>query len=487
MPEAEYVASLGTLTILGSGGQGTVYAVLERLINDSWPAAYKEFEPSVRAAVNASALTAMVRLLDDLPADPANRLGEIAAWPATLVERDGRLSGFLMRLAPEEFLTEVRFPSGRSRRLAKVQLLLNDDGYLAARGLRTDDRFRLELLHDTAGAIELFHGLGIVVGDLSPDNLLFSRERRPRCFFLDCDAMRLRGASVLRQAETVDWEAPAGAEELATPATDSYKFALLCIRLFAGDQSARSPAAVGRAGPAVRVLAERALSIDPRRRPDMRQWRRALATALATYRERTPPPPRTASAAPRAWWGVGAVLAAIVVLLIAALGSCTTWLQNTAATLGGDRARVAEQASGVAQVLADSGNAHTRVAAAIDGVATCTDVRSAGADLRAGSVSRRASLERTAALHTDLLPNGAALKVQLTAALEHARQADDAYAAWAAAVETKGCGSPAMRGAERREGDAQSNAAAAAGKRFAQLWNPLAARYGHPQVSGQDI
>jgi hypothetical protein len=471
MPRRVNVASIGARTLLGSGGQGTVYAVTGQLIDERWPAAYKEFS----VLVNASALTAMVAFHDALPPDLAHGLGEVAAWPVAIVERDGHSCGFLMRRAPDEFDTDLEFPRGPSRRLARVELLLNDDTYLTARALRIDDRFRLELLHDTARVIELLHRLGVVVGDLSPNNLLFTRERRPRCFFLDCDGMRLHGASVLRAAETVDWQAPRGEGSNATPATDSYKFALLCIRLFAGDQSSRDPAVLVRAGARLRAVAERALAADPRHRPGMDQWRSALAAAVVRNRIRVAAPSTVRR--PRRW-AVPAALVAVLLVLVAALASCAL-LRNAAAA--------AEQASGVAQVLADSAAIRARAAVAVKDVTACTDVYIAAANLRMGAERRPALVERARGLGTDLLPHGTELKAELATALDHRRLADEAYARWADRVERTGCGSPAMVGPERRAGDSEDQAAVATGTRLVPLWNPVADRYGHPRLSAQDI
>jgi hypothetical protein len=481
MPRSVNVASLGVRTVLGSGGQGTVYAVAGRLIDGTWPAAYKEFS----VPVNASALTAMVAFRDALPPDLARGMGEVAAWPATIVERDGHPCGFLMRRAPDEFETDMEFPSGPSRRLARVELLLNDDTYLTARALRIDDRFRLELLHDTARVIDLLHRLGVVVGDLSPNNVLFTRDRRPRCFFLDCDGMRLRGASVLRAAETVDWHAPPGEGSDATPATDSYKFALLCIRLFAGDQSSRDPAVLARAGARLRALAENALAADPRRRPGMDQWCAALAAAVVRNRIGLVAAP--AGGRPLRRRAVAVALAAVLLVLVAALATCAL-VGNAAGTFtGDDRPGAAEQASGLAQVVADSVAIRAPAASAVHEVALCTDLYTAVADLRIGADRRTALVERARDLSTDLLPNGSELKTELVTALDHRRLADEAYAAWAAAVQRTGCESPAMLGPQRRAGESEDQTAAVAAGRFAQLWNPIADRYGHRRVSGQDM
>ena len=56
---------------------------------------------------------------------------------------------------------------------------------------------RVALLQNLAVILSRLHGLGVVVGDLSPKNLLFRLTPSPSCFLIDCDAMRVRGASVL--------------------------------------------------------------------------------------------------------------------------------------------------------------------------------------------------------------------------------------------------------------------------------------------------
>ncbi|MGK5683270.1 hypothetical protein [Actinoplanes sp. URMC 104] len=466
---------LGELTLLGSGGQGAVYAVAGR------PVAYKEFAAPLRDSVDVAALLALVRLREELPAATTRLLDERAAWPTAVVERDGVVTGFLMPRAPEAFHTPITLPSGRSRLLAQVQLLLNDERYLAARGLAVDDRFRLELLHDVAATLDGFHRLGIVAGDLSPVNLLFTRERRPRCFFLDCDAMRLRGASVLGQAETADWQAPAGDEQVATPATDSYKFALLCVRLFAGHQSSRDPAAVERAGPVLRRLVQRGLSPDPRVRPTMGQWEAALAAAQR--------PRRPAFPASRRWGGAAAAVLAVLLLLafVLPLRGCSGLPDGIGLSLGGDRTGAAEQAAGVARLLADSRRSRDRLEDAVTAVKACAGIRPAAADLGTVAAERRAQAERVKGLRVDQLPGAARLPERIVAALVPARQAADAYASWAAGVVRQGCPSAALGDPDRGRGDAAARRAQAEWKRVAQLWNPLADAYGHPRVAAQRL
>ncbi|WP_405016131.1 hypothetical protein OHV05_02710 [Kitasatospora sp. NBC_00070] len=141
-----------------------------------------------------------------------------------MVEQGGRTSGFLIRAAPDRFRFDLRSLSSgatgwRTRSscsTANLEFLLNDDAYVAGIGLTVSERDCL-LLADLAGTLGRLHRIGATVGDLSPKNLLFSSDDRPGCFPIDCDAMLLRGASVLPQAETPDRQLPAN-EEKATPA-----------------------------------------------------------------------------------------------------------------------------------------------------------------------------------------------------------------------------------------------------------------------------
>jgi hypothetical protein len=280
------LTDLGPLTRIGSGGQGTVFALAEdpRLV-------YKEYAARFVDDVDVTTLGRFVRLAAGGGPDAEALLG-LAAWPTTIVRKHGVVRGFLMPRVPERFTVRLELPGGPETVLAQLQYLLNSEEYLRALGLPHDDRMRLELLQDTSAALEQLHRRGICVGDFSPNNLLFSRTARPRCYFIDCDAMRLDGDSVLAQGETPEWHMPQPVgpeppEELATPATDAYKFGLLAVRLFAGDQQVRDPTAARRLRGDLRRLARRSLGTSPGDRPAPREWTEALAVAV----EQTPPSP----------------------------------------------------------------------------------------------------------------------------------------------------------------------------------------------------
>ncbi|OKJ10243.1 hypothetical protein [Kitasatospora sp. CB01950] len=273
---------------LGQGGQGVVHRVANRRINRAaedggWEVVYKEYVPALLPELDAAVLTAMVDLRGELSADEGRWLFEKTAWPAAVVRAEGRVGGFLMRAAPDRFRFDFLSlgGAGATRRPANLEFLLNSDAYVTGIGLAVGDRDRLLLLADLAATLGRLHRIGIGVGDLSPKNLLFAAADPPECFLIDCDAMRLRGGSVLPQAETPDWQLPEG-EEKATPAGDVHKLGLLAVRLIARDQTTTDPTALAVLSPGLGGLARRSLDADPARRPSPGEWEEHLRAVAPT-------------------------------------------------------------------------------------------------------------------------------------------------------------------------------------------------------------
>jgi len=198
-------SSLGTLSKLESGGQGTVYDLSgETPALSALPYSdlvYKEYDQSARVELDSDALDDMARYAAQLTPGREG-LGNRLAWPLATVEQEGTVSGFLMRRASQQFVVRLHLLNTEKQKLAEAQLLLNDEQYLANRLLPVHDRWRLQFLRDTADTLAQLHRYGIAVGDLSPKNLLTSFSTRPYCFFLDCDTMRMIGRSALPQVDT---------------------------------------------------------------------------------------------------------------------------------------------------------------------------------------------------------------------------------------------------------------------------------------------
>jgi len=283
---------------LGRGGQGRVVAVNGFMIRGQWPAAAKVYAADHRGDVDSAVLEQMVGLPSRLSPEDRAWLLENTAWPAAVAEDDGTVCGFLMRAVPADYYFDFRTRTlGSQRKLADVAFLLNSDSYVSGAGISVTDRQRLLLLRSLAGLLTRLHGIGVVVGDMSPKNLLFSLNTSPRCFLIDCDAAQMCGQTVLRQVETPDWEAPAG-EARATTATDAYKFGLLAIRLFARDQTSRNISVLAATSAELGRLARLSQGSDANGRPAPSAWTPALDAAAAREEASTWPPATVTVAAP---------------------------------------------------------------------------------------------------------------------------------------------------------------------------------------------
>jgi hypothetical protein len=509
---------LGELSELGNGGQGTVYA-----ISTSTTMVYKEYNARTLPHVDVAALAAIVDRGPTLSTGPTE-LGPRLAWPAELVRRRGRVSGFLMPKVPDRFLLTLTYPSGVEQRPCQVQQLLNDDQVLAHRSIPINDRLRVEFLRDTAETMHRLHALGIAIGDLSPMNLYVSLGQQPRCFFIDCDAVRVDGRSTLRQVETAAWEVPRF-EELATVDSDTYKFALLAIRLFAGDQETKDEAAIARADRQLGDLARLGLSEEPWRRPNLHDWIPALTVAAARAAQDLPaarlaaapvvaaspswagvvppaqpgwgPPPgqRFPPAAPtarrrgsplRTVVNVLAVLAVLCVggsVLVTALNSAVSGSGATLADSGngygsngpngGGGAVDTHQLDTLRDLMARSKSDRQHLNDGINAVSHCGNVSGGLADIASAQQGRRDELTQAQALAVDQLVNGTALRDALVEALQHSFAADTAYLAWAQAVQASGCSPASLANSHLQEAAYESDLATEPKTRFANLWNQL--------------
>ncbi|MGB6209543.1 hypothetical protein [Mycobacterium sp.] len=284
---------LGVLSKIGQGGQGVVYAAPNVRTKFAASMVYKEYKARTLAEIDFHALAAMPALVEDsLSYAQAERLISFAAWPCAIVEDSGAPTGFVMPAIPDEFFIDLTTVKGVSRTTAEFQHLLNHSSVLAARGITLGDAQRYALLREVASALAFLHRHGVCVGDISPKNLLFSLTPHEAVYFIDCDAVRINGASVLPQVETPGWQAPAG-EELATIYSDSYKLGLLALRLLAGDHDATSAAHIPSATSGMlRQIITDTLTNRPQQRPLPEAWTYVLGHAIehAQHHQKTAGP-----------------------------------------------------------------------------------------------------------------------------------------------------------------------------------------------------
>ncbi|MEU0124665.1 hypothetical protein ABZ114_23755 [Streptomyces albidoflavus] len=282
---------------VGDGGQGEVFEAggPGRLL-------YKEYREPHK--VRGDALTHLVRVRQEMAPAERDRLDRQAAWPLCRVTDGGRVTGFLMHRAPEAMTWTTSKGDGK---LIELSYLLREAKAAWSAVPQPVPAQRLDLVIQVVSLLEWLHGLGLVVGDLSHANVLWSLTPEPAVHLLDCDGIRAGGQEpVLDQADTPDWQdplAPAGLP--ASVDSDRYKAALMIGRILCRDPLIRpgEPLApvpgtlddrrAGQLAPLWRQAAGPAGS-----RPDLGRWRTALSGRATIPLRRGVPRPAPSGADP---------------------------------------------------------------------------------------------------------------------------------------------------------------------------------------------
>jgi DNA-binding helix-hairpin-helix protein with protein kinase domain len=204
---------------LASGGQGTVFRLA-----DPPGTLLKLYHPGT--AVLSEELGRLIDLRGDLRAAPV-------AWPSGRVFDGGRCVGLLMPEVPEEFATSM---AGR-RRLLELQFLLYPRRAMWADLVLPTGTQRRRLAAAYVALFRELHARGVVVGDVSMRNLLWSLADGPSVFAIDCDGFRVAGRPpAVRTVDTAGWEDPARPGEV-TLDSDRYKLALVALRVLLGNHA----------------------------------------------------------------------------------------------------------------------------------------------------------------------------------------------------------------------------------------------------------
>ena len=274
------ISSLRLGSELGSGGQGRVVEVENYFIDGKWPAALKTYSDGVN--LNVDVLEKIVAFPDQLHPNDKDWLMGVSSWPWAIAMDNGTVRGFLMRVVPDIYrFSFMTVTQGSKAMLSTVEFLLNPDDYVRRSGISISERDRLNLLGTLAEAMSRLHAQGIVIGDVSPKNLLFNLNSYGSCFLIDCDAIALGGESALEQVDTPEWEVPQG-EEKGTEVSDSYKFGLLAVRLFARDQASSDASALSTLSPELGRLAALSQDQNPLNRPAPGAWVAAIQSAASS-------------------------------------------------------------------------------------------------------------------------------------------------------------------------------------------------------------
>jgi hypothetical protein len=229
------LADLEVGELIAEGGEGRVYQL---------PLQPHLLFKSYRRPVAPWAVEDLVswpgRALD---AQAAARVGASAAWPlSTVLDSDCSVTGLLVPRAPKRF--SLRHRDGATR-LASLSYLTTDPAHRAAAyGVRLPEPGAVErfgLVYALARLLDAFeNGQPCAAhGDLSTKNVLWSLQRGPEVFVIDCDNSErfdATGATLgdpgRRRAMTPNWEDPAVAKgDNPTVASDRYSLALIFLRV----------------------------------------------------------------------------------------------------------------------------------------------------------------------------------------------------------------------------------------------------------------
>lgn len=205
---------------VGDGGQGTVYRLVDGTL-------LKLYHPGI------SVLPDELGRLIDLPDRRGDLSGAPLAWPSGRVFDGGRCVGLLMPEVPARFATSL---AGR-RRLLELQFLLYPRRAMWADLTLPTGTQRRRLAVEYVELFQVLHRNGVVAGDVSMRNLLWSLDGGPSVFAIDCDGFRVAGRPpAVRPADTVGWTDPARPKEV-TLDTDRYKLALVTLRVLIGNHA----------------------------------------------------------------------------------------------------------------------------------------------------------------------------------------------------------------------------------------------------------
>ncbi|MFE9929507.1 hypothetical protein [Streptomyces sp. NPDC005533] len=274
---------------LASGGQGHIHE-----LSDEPGLIFKEF---YNGRPDPHALDALVKRRQSLPAAEQAVLDAQAAWPLCRVTEGGRVIGFLMNRVPGAFAWKSL---GGKTMLAEIQYLLRPAKPAYQSLPQPTPEQRLELARACVALLGRLHDWGLVFGDVSHANLLWSVRPLPAVHLIDCDgARRIGSIPVLAQANTPDWDDPLAPPGHPTLDSDRYKVSLLVGRVLACDPYLRPADAwhpvPGTLNDTQRAAVERLLrqAAGPYgARPDMRQWASALSERKTI--PWSPPAPRPA-------------------------------------------------------------------------------------------------------------------------------------------------------------------------------------------------
>lgn len=266
------VASLAVGDEIGSGGQ----AVVHRVLTPQWPNMLVKLYGDVTP--DAQSLDALISWRGSLSDTDLEILDTTTSWPRARVVDGSRTIGVLIPEAPENFWIDVR----GSHRLNELSYLVFGERSRKL-GLSVPAPYvRAAIVASLVAVMELFDRHGVVHGDISFKNLLWTSSPSPACYLLDCDGVRLGDMPpALPHVTTQHWTDPrlqAGAIRYPDLESDRLSLALVFYRSyfqargdFTGGRISLAIPDVPSVNAALKEVLGRAL-VDSSPRPAASEW-----------------------------------------------------------------------------------------------------------------------------------------------------------------------------------------------------------------------
>ncbi len=281
--EFSSLVSAGPLVELGRGGEGVVFRVPQ--FGDR---VYKEFLDASYTSPDMSALNRLIELQNRWTPEEKSWLVNRTVWPERTVIDNGRLKGFVMPGIQRRFIRKHGIRSNPKTVLCEWNYLslrtkFHNNPNIVTEVPKVAPADALALVHDLAKTIKFLHGHGVIIGDISGKNLLWTDTPSYQVMIIDCDSFRIMGeGGVASPKQSPDWDDPHLAGKPTSQESDIYKLAIAAFRAIwaSGTDRPSTPSsglpAVPKGVPdEIRGLIER--SMEPTGRPSAEEWEKVLA------------------------------------------------------------------------------------------------------------------------------------------------------------------------------------------------------------------
>jgi DNA-binding helix-hairpin-helix protein with protein kinase domain len=229
--EYSSISGIEKKTELGRGGEGVVYGL---------PSAnglvYKEFLASAYTTPDLSALERLIEVRGSWSPEERVWLDARTVWPDVTVLSGGVLKGFLMPSIHQRFIRKHGIRSNPKTVLCEWNYLTHRAKFVSNSNIysevpRVDHLDALALVFDLAQSIAMLHKHGVIIGDLSGKNLLWTNSPSLQVMIIDNDSFRLTGTGgVASPKQSPDWDDPFLVGKPTSQESDIYKLGLAAFR-----------------------------------------------------------------------------------------------------------------------------------------------------------------------------------------------------------------------------------------------------------------